>query len=159
MLEDLASTITRVVLESALSKDSPTELENLTKTITSVLLESTLSKASMQDSQAVQDDESDRSALPEETSAPSSNAPKEMTPADLDLLESLRDALEAYAFKHNLGTNITIGAQPASDLTISTPELFNSLGVVFLTYVQTHEGYGTCTPDDMCTQPWGVQES
>ena len=158
LIDDLASTITSVVLKSVFSKDSLTELENLTNNITSVLLESALSEASMQDSQAAQD-ESDRSALPEETVSPPSNPPKEITPADRELLFLVYDALEAYASKHNLGLEITIGQQPTKDLTISTPELFNSLGVVLLTYVQTHTGWGTCTVDDSCTHTWRVQES
>lgn len=152
VLEDLTSTITRVLLESALSKASPTELEDLTNTFTSILLESALSKASMQGSPVTQD-ECDHGAPPEETGAPSS-ATKEVTPADRELLYSVFDVLGAYASKHNLGPEIAIGPQPTRDLTISTPELFNSLGVVLLTYAQTHEGWGTCDVDDSCTYTW-----
>ncbi len=137
---------------------SPTDkvLEDLTSTITRVLLESALSEVSMQGSLAAKEiakNESDPG-----TSCPLNGTAQEVTASDLELYHSIVRVLGAHAHKYNYGPNITIGPQPSTDLMVPAADLYNSLSVAILTYFQTHHGWGECTQDRPCHQifnePW-----
>ena len=108
-----------------------------------------MSEDTTEDTPADQD-ESGNNTPPEEPPASTSSAAQQLTPSDLELINSVVSVLGAHAFKYNIGPKITIGPQPARDLTTPGPELFNSLGSAILAYAQKHQGWGTCTEDQSC---------
>ncbi|CAL5228602.1 g11763 [Coccomyxa viridis] len=104
-------------------------LEGSTNTsdMTAIMLESAFSETSMHDSLAVKNESNHGSPLEEVIVAPNSTA-QGLIPADVELLKTVVDVLGAYAHKYNIGTEITIGAQPARDLTVATPKVTNHGG-------------------------------
>ena len=126
-------------------------LDDLTNTLTGFLLESALSEASARKTPGAQD-ESDHRAFLEENIDPLKKPAQGLMASDVELLESVTGVLSAYALKYNIGTEMIIKAQPARDLTIATPKVFNSLGVVLLTYAQRYQAWGACRPDMACRQ-------
>ena len=126
-------------------------LDDLTSTLTGFLLESALSEASTRKTPGAQD-VSDHRAFLEENADPLSKPAQKLMASDVELLKSVTRVLSDYALKFNIGTEMVIEAQPARDLTVATPKVFNSLGVVLLTYAQRYQAWGTCVPDKACMQ-------
>ncbi len=131
--------------------------DDLTSTLTKFLLEAALSEASTGKTPATpgatpNQGESDHRAFLEENVDPLRKPAQGLMASDVELLKSLTGVLSAYALKYNIGTKMVIGAQPARDLTVATPKVFNSVGVVLLTYAQRYQAWGTCVPDKACMQ-------
>ena len=144
--------------QASLGETGGLEGSTNTSDMTAIMLESAFSETSMHDSLAVKNESNHGSPLEEVIVAPNSTA-QGLIPADVELLKTVVDVLGAYAHKYNIGTEITIGAQPARDLTVATPKVFNSLSVVVLTYLQTYQTWGTCTEDKPCTQKFNKPRS
>ena len=68
----------------------------------------------------------------------------------MELFNSVGSALGKYAIQNKVLSVISLGPQPAKDLTAPTPELFNSLGVVFVSYAQKQH-MGGCSEHQGCT--------